>query len=668
MSEIKRIHVIFKTHLDVGFTDFATNVVANYFNVYIPKAIQLAETMRQSGSPDRFIWTTGSWLIYEYLEKAGAAERKLMETAIARGDIAWHALPFTTHSENMDASLFRFGLSLSAALDRRFDKHTIAAKMTDVPGHTRGIVPLLAEAGVQFLHIGVNQASTPPDVPPVFLWRDSASSAEIMVMYHKGSYGDLMIVPGLQDAIAFAHTGDNMGPQSPEALHQSYQEMRAAFPGVDVTASTMDAFAARLARVRPDLPVITQEIGDTWIHGAQTDPQKEAHYRMLLRLRQMWLKEGTPEADLNGFSRKLLQVPEHTWGMDVKMHLGDWLNYSAADFKAARGGANYKKMEASWKEQRDYLLAAVAALPDDLKQKALKHIAAIEPRRPDPRDFAPAGNLSKPQALGAFTIALDAQTGAISHLEKDGRQWASPQNPLGQFWYETFSAEDYRRFHRQYNVNKRHTRAWAPQDFIKPGIQPYATQHLTFLPALTWAGRKTLADSDILLLKLEMPEQSWQVFGAPRVAWLELTLPRDEPVIHFDLQWFEKPASRLPEAAWFSISPIVRSPQFWRMDKLGEWISPAEVIRDGNRHLHAVGAGVRYSDTHTRLTIEPLDSTLVAPGKPSLLDFNNRQPNLRLGWQFNLHNNLWGTNFPLWYEDNARFRFVFRLEPVKGKG
>lgn len=668
MSDIQRIHVIFKTHLDVGFTDFAANVVANYFNVYIPKAIQLAEKMREDGSVDRFVWTTGSWLIYEYLEKAGPNERKRMEAAISHGDIAWHALPFTTHSENMDASLFRFGLSLSAELDRRFGKHTIAAKMTDVPGHTRGIVPLLAEAGVQFLHIGVNHASTPPDVPPVFVWRDPVSESDVMVMYHKGSYGDLMVIPGLQDAIAFAHTGDNLGPQSPEALHETYRQMRAAFPGVDITASTMDAFAAQLIQVKSTLPVITQEIGDTWIHGTQTDPQKEAHFRTLLRQRQLWIKSGTPENNLRNFSRKLLQVPEHTWGMDVKMHLGDWVNYSAADFKAARNGLNYKKMEASWKEQRAYLLDAVAALPNDLKQKALDHIAEIEPRRPNPKGFGPVSDLAEPKQLGQFSIAFDPQTGAIITLEKDGMCWAGPKNPLGRFWYETFSAADYRRFYRQYNVNKRHNRSWAPQDFTKPGIEPFATQHHTFLPSLTWAGRKSQENQDVLLFKLEMPKESWQTYGAPQQAWLEITLPKYEPAVIFDLQWFDKSASRLPEAAWFSFIPIVHNPHLWKMEKLGEWVSPDEVIRDGNRHLHAVGSGVRYGDPRQRLSIEPLDSALAAPGKPSLLDFNNRQPNLRLGWHFNLHNNLWGTNFPLWYEDNGRFRFVFRVAPGDGRG
>src|SRR6185312_5086087 len=132
----------------------------------------------------------------DYLAQAAPADQARMERAITDGDVAWHGLPFTTHSELMDPSLFRYGLSIAQRLDRRFGKRTIAAKMTDVPGHTRGIVPLLAQAGIAFLHIGVNAASTPPDVPPVFVWRDP-SGADVMVMYHKGSYGDTMVVPGL---------------------------------------------------------------------------------------------------------------------------------------------------------------------------------------------------------------------------------------------------------------------------------------------------------------------------------------------------------------------------------------------------------------------------------------------------------------------------------------
>ena len=36
ITEVRRIHLIFKTHLDVGFTDFAANIVNNYISHYIP--------------------------------------------------------------------------------------------------------------------------------------------------------------------------------------------------------------------------------------------------------------------------------------------------------------------------------------------------------------------------------------------------------------------------------------------------------------------------------------------------------------------------------------------------------------------------------------------------------------------------------------------------------
>ena len=63
------------------------------------------------------------------------------------------------------------------------------------------------------------------------------------------------------------------------------------------------------------------------------------------------------------------------------------------------------------------------------------------------------------------------------------------------------------------------------------------------------------------------------------------------------------------------------------------------------------------------MSLETLDAPLVAPGKPAMLDHDNRQPDLRDGIHFNLHNNLWGTDFPQWYEDDARFRFTLRIAP-----
>src|SRR5246127_2068166 len=100
-----------------------------------------------------------------------------MEKAIAEGDMAWHALPFTFQSEMLDASMIAGSIGLSQTLDRRFGRTTTGAKMTDVPGHTRGLIGPLAAQGVKFLDIGVNDASTPAELPPLFVWKDSRGAA-----------------------------------------------------------------------------------------------------------------------------------------------------------------------------------------------------------------------------------------------------------------------------------------------------------------------------------------------------------------------------------------------------------------------------------------------------------------------------------------------------------
>ena len=36
-ASIKRVHVVFKTHLDIGFTDLGKNVIKQYMEHFIPK-------------------------------------------------------------------------------------------------------------------------------------------------------------------------------------------------------------------------------------------------------------------------------------------------------------------------------------------------------------------------------------------------------------------------------------------------------------------------------------------------------------------------------------------------------------------------------------------------------------------------------------------------------
>src|SRR4029077_11821713 len=147
------------------------------------------------------------------------------------------------------------------------------------------ISPLAAQ-GVKFLDIGVNDASTPAELPPLFVWKD-ARGASLVVVYHH-SYGSIVHVPGSDLAVAIVVRDDNSGPHPPAEISDIYSALGRQFPNARITATSLTEIANAVEPFRSNLPAINQEIGDTWIYGVGSDPVKVARYRELSRLRRSW--------------------------------------------------------------------------------------------------------------------------------------------------------------------------------------------------------------------------------------------------------------------------------------------------------------------------------------------------------------------------------------------
>ena len=71
-----------------------------------------------------------------------------------------------------------------------------------------------------------------------------------------------------------------------------YEILRAEFPGAELKASTFEAYMAAVNPIRSSLPVITNEIGDTWIMGVSSDPRKMAEYRAVARVMDQCISNG----------------------------------------------------------------------------------------------------------------------------------------------------------------------------------------------------------------------------------------------------------------------------------------------------------------------------------------------------------------------------------------
>ena len=306
-----------------------------YIENYIPQAVELAEKLNKNGEK-KFIWTTGSWILKEALMRGGSAQREKLKKAIKEGNIVPHAMPFTTHTELLDSDTLDYGLSIVEDIDKIRGRKTTAAKMTDVPGHTKALVPLLAKHGIKLLHIGVNGASALCKVPPCFLWK--CGEYEVVVIY-SGDYGGAFKSDLVEEVLYFDHTLDNRGTPSPSKIIKKLKKIESEFPGYTAEAGTLDEFADIIWEKRSELPVVTSELGDTWIHGAASDPFKSAALRELMALKRKWLKSGEMKrnsAEYTGFTDNLLCIAEHTCGMDMKTYLGDYENYLKKDFEKAK--------------------------------------------------------------------------------------------------------------------------------------------------------------------------------------------------------------------------------------------------------------------------------------------------------------------------------------------
>lgn len=659
-EHVRRVLVMFKCHFDAGFIDTQQHVVQKYFQQYFPAAIRVARESRQQGKP-RYVWTTGSWLLYRYLEQASGTVRKDAEQAIADGDLAWHALPFNWQTELMDESQISGSLAISRSLDTRFGKKTTGAKMTDVPGHTRGLVTPLAQGGVTFLDIGVNGGSRPATLPPLFLWKDTRG-ASLTVMYHH-NYGGITVVPNSDLAIDIEVRGDNSGPHTPAEIEAIYANLKKRFPNAEITATGLGQIAEAVEPHRADLPVVTQEIGDTWIYGVPSDPIKVARYREVSRLRNAWIARGEfqcgDKTDLALLSDLLLEA-EHTWGTDTKTWL-DFDNYKPDQLARMLPTKNYQVVTYSWQEKRQDLFSALATLPVALQKESQEAIATLDAHEPSPskgHHLHAGGEIESEH----FRVQINPKTGALHRLlsKSSGQEWASSDKPLAVLAYQTLSTEDYDRFFKNYIIAKAD---WITKDFGKPNIDRIGAVSKTWYPTVDSIHTKKDDDGHTIIIASSIKDRKAFESGMasfPQRFYVEISLPDAEPTISMTVSWFGKPSTRLPESLWLSFNPQTSDDAQWTFEKCSEAISPDDVVVAGARHMHSLSSGFSCRSGKSTLFVDTIDAPVVALGERSPLNFSQDQPDLSQGVHCNLFNNAWGTNYIQWFGEDCRLRFKLR--------
>lgn len=667
---MKKLFIVSKTHLDLGFTDYSKNVLNKYLSEYIPNAIK---TANEVNTPEckKFVWTTGSWLLKKALENDSD---NLVRNALKNGNIAPHALPFTLHTELLDEASLDYALSIVDELDEITGVKTTAAKMTDVPGHTISLVPILAKHGIKMLHIGVNGASAMPNVPECFLWRHS-SGAEVVVIY-SGSYGGEFKCDLIDEILYFDHTVDNRGARNTKDTLKSFEKVKSLYPDYDVQAGRMDDYANAIWEVRNQLPVVTSEIGDTWIHGIATDPYKTGAVKELIAIKNQAVEQGIIDVnstEYKGLMDSILCVAEHTWGGDSKVFLSDYCHYDKAGFTKARSGDNpslsfkvladeygidvvkkraigeynkgsYKAIEKAWQEQRDYITAGISYLPDDLKEIATERVNALVPNE----KIAPLNNQKCDVIKGNFKL-VPTDNGSVDIYYKDKLMFDSKgRAPIK---YMPFSADDYDVWLKNYTRDFDDNHIWSYPDFCRPFLHDIDNlvtygEHEPMVQSIT-------CSDDSVLVDFVAGESFVNDFGCPRSFQVKYTIVDNK--VDITVLWLNKDASRIPETTMFRLYPADTNGLM--AQKCGLPVDVSDIVEYGNRRLFAT-----ENITITGAKIVNHHSPLCIPGFCNLVRFSNDYPSAQNdGIAFVLHDSIWGTNFPLWYENNAKFNFTIEF-------
>ena len=633
-TSVDKVYVVFKTHLDVGFTDLSSVVTQRYITEFIPKALDVSEKLRAENASEKYVWTTGAWLIWKYLHTASPEEVKRLEEAIGRGDIVWNSVPYTVESESMNLDLFETSLLLSHKLDEKYGKKTIAAKMTDVPGHTRSIVSPMSRAGIRFLHIGVNPACPIPNVPEFCRWRDTDGS-ELILVYQQ-DYGSENILPGGKAVISINFTGDNHGPHSYEKVKEIYADLHKRYPNARLVACSFNEIAEELIVMQDQLPVVTSEIGDTWIYGYGSAPIRMAKFRALSELYSQWLREKKIDKNSDAaldFVLELGLIAEHTQGVDVKTHLHNWDKYDMDLFLPARATAPFRKAEASWKELDDYIYNAIQYLPQHLQAEALAEMKKID---------QPVVPIFTEKAQSVSSTPWRAAVLKKGALKLEGLS------------YQMYDAADYKQYLDNY---LRAHYGWALADIGKPGLDKSKAVSVS-LSAQTIKQEVRKEKKGIRTVSELVFQNEGKVDQRvlPEKMYIDVLDYKNGKKAEVTLTIKGKPAVRLPEAYWLSfttddILSIVA-------EKVGGRVDLLDVVEKGNRQQHGIDRYVDLITSNGTIRIWSETAFLVNVGEARGINYSLEYPDKKGGIHFNLSNNLWNTNFRMWNEGSLTYRFT----------
>ncbi|MBI5851804.1 MAG: hypothetical protein HZB39_12385 [Planctomycetes bacterium] len=381
------IYLLPHSHTDIGYTELQTRIEQKQVDNLLAG---MAAARRTAEYPDgaRFVWNVEVlWAAELFLERMPAAQRGEFFAAVKAGQVSLQGMYLNELSglcrpEEL-LRLFRTATTISAVTGVPID----SAMISDVPGHTWGMVTAMAQAGIRYLSTAPNYIDRIGDTlvqweNRPFWWLSPSGTERVLVWIPKLGYALSHAIRTLtprfvDDYVAeldrsdypyeiaylrWSGHGDNAVPDPSICDFVRQWNADHAWPRF-VIASTSTAFRALEERHGEQLPEVRGEWSPYWEDGAGSSASETAKNRAsaerLTQAEALWamLDPGQfPVREFEAAWRDVLLYSEHTWGA--------WCSVSDPNAPATREQWDQKQAYAAQADlQSRRLLARVLQQP-----------------------------------------------------------------------------------------------------------------------------------------------------------------------------------------------------------------------------------------------------------------------------------------------------------------
>jgi hypothetical protein len=348
----KTIYLLPHSHNDIGYTHVQTEVEKIQWQ-NLDNAIRYAQETKDYPNGSQFKWNVEvMWAVESYMKQASEKEKQEFIDAVQKG---WLEL------DGLYANILS-GLCRPEELYQMLDDAYVTANLcntqltsamiTDIPGYSWGIIPVMAHCGIKYFSIGTNSFHRIGDILQAwgdkpFYWESPSGKEKILCWVHGKGYSEFhtglaytQLKNKLKEQLIFDYInelnkanypydiitmryniGSDNGPPDPY-LSDIVKEWNEKYTSPRLIISTVsESFETFEKEYGKSLPIVRGDFNGYWEDGAcssalETAINRESSERLIQTGTLLTILDASnyPYMELKEAWKNVLLFSEHTWG------------------------------------------------------------------------------------------------------------------------------------------------------------------------------------------------------------------------------------------------------------------------------------------------------------------------------------------------------------------